>query len=223
MTSLIRSPRKTAPKTLGTALALSLGMALAGCGGMATNASLESIHQPVVERVNYTLDVTTGPGGLSYPEQRRLDGWFDAMDLRYGDRIAVDDPLGNEATRTAVAAIAARRGLILSDTAPATQGYVTAGNARVIVTRAKATVPGCPDWSSRNDFNPNNATSSNYGCATNANLAAMIANPEHLLKGEKGESDTLIMSSNKAINAYRAKDPSGAGGATVKQTGSKGD
>ncbi|MEJ5975297.1 CpaD family pilus assembly protein [Novosphingobium sp. PS1R-30] len=198
-------------------------MALAGCGGIATNASVDSIHQPVVENANYTLDLSTGPGGLSYAEQRRLDGWFDAMDLRYGDRIAVDDPLGSEPTRSAVAAIAARRGLILSDTAPATQGYVTAGNARVIVTRSKATVPGCPNWSSRNDFNPNNATSSNYGCAVNSNLAAMVANPEHLLKGEKGDSDTLIMSSNKAINAYRAKDLNGGGGNAVKQTSSKAD
>lgn len=223
MTSLTRSPRRIAPKTIGAALALSLGMALAGCGGIATNASVESIHQPVVENVNYTLDLTTGPGGLSYPEQRRLDGWFDAMDLRYGDRIAIDDPLGSEQTRAAVAAIAARRGLMLADTAPATQGYVTAGNARVVVTRSKATVPGCPDWSSRNDFNPRNATSANYGCAVNSNLAAMVANPQHLLKGEKGESDTTIMSSNKAINAYRAKDLLGGGGNVVKQTSSKGE
>jgi pilus assembly protein CpaD len=157
------------------------------------------------------------------PEQRRLDGWFEAMDLRYGDRIAIDDPLGSEATRSAVAAIASRRGLILSATAPTTQGYVTAGNARVVVTRAKASVPGCPDWASRNDFNPMNATSANYGCAVNSNLAAMVANPQHLLKGEKGDSDTVIMSSNKAINAYRAKDLNGSGGNVVKQTSSKAD
>lgn len=219
MTSLIRS----APKIAGAALALSLGLTLAGCGGIATNSTLESVHQPVVENVNYTLDVTTGPGGLSVPEQRRVDGWFDAMDLRYGDRIAIDDPLGSDATRAAVQAIAARRGLILSDTPPPTQGYVTAGNARVIVTRAKASVPDCPNWSSRNDFNPRNATSSNFGCAVNSNIAAMVANPQHLLKGEKGESDTVIMDSNKAINAFRSRGVSGGGGATVKATSSKGE
>lgn len=42
------------------ALALSLGLALAGCGGMATNRTLESVHQPVVEKTNYVLDLTTG-------------------------------------------------------------------------------------------------------------------------------------------------------------------
>ena len=221
MTSLFRPAHKIAPKTLGAALALSLGLTLAGCGGIATNASLESIHQPVVERVNYTLDVTTGAGGLSYPEQSRLAGWFEAMDLRYGDRISIDDPLQSEATRAAIVQLAARHGLIVSDDAPATPGNVSAGSARIIVTRAKATVPGCPDWSAKNDFNPNNATSTNFGCATNSNFAAMIADPEHLLKGATGQSNTVMMSSTKAIGAYREQKPTGAGG--LKQTSSKGE
>ena len=163
---------------------------LAGCGGIATNPSLESIHQPVVEHVNYTFDVATGPSGLSLPEQRRLADWFEAMDLRYGDRIAIDDPLASEATRASVEALAARYGLLVSSDAPATEGYVNVGNARIVVTRAKASVPGCPDWSARNDFNPNNATSTNYGCATNSNLAAMVADPEHLLKGAESHSES---------------------------------
>jgi pilus assembly protein CpaD len=220
MTSLYRSANKIAPKTFGAALALSLGLTLAGCGGIASNASLESIHQPVVERVNYTLDVTAGPGGLSYPEQSRVAGWFDAMDLRYGDRISIDDPLQSEATRAAIVQLAGRYGLIVNDDAPTT-GNVSAGNARIIVTRSKATVPGCPDWSAKNDFNPKNATSTNYGCAVNSNLAAMVANPEHLLKGETSASDTLVMSSSKAIGAYRSQIPTGSGG--LKQTSTKGE
>jgi len=215
MTSLYQSP-----KTFGAALALSLGLALGGCGGIATNASLESIHQPVVERVNYTLDVTAGPSGLSYPEQSRVAGWFEAMDLKYGDRISIDDPIQSEATRAAIVQLAGRYGLIVSSDAPTTGG-IAAGNARIIVTRSKASVPGCPDWSAKNDFNPNNATSSNYGCATNANFAAMVANPEHLLKGEGSNSDTLVMSSTKAIGVYRNQQPTGAAG--LKQNSTKGD
>ncbi|MBW8752879.1 MAG: CpaD family pilus assembly protein [Sphingomonadales bacterium] len=222
MTSLFRSSPKLAPRALGTALALSLAMSLVGCGGIDTNRSLDSVHQPVVERVNYTLDVATGPGGLSYPEQSRLAGWFDAMDLRYGDHIAIDDPLSSEATHNAVAALAARHGLLVGDDAPATPGSVSAGNARIVITRAKATVRGCPDWSANSDFNPNNGTSSNYGCAVNGNLAAMVADPEHLLKGATGNSNTVVMSSNKAISAYRTQTPTGAGGG-VKQQTTKGD
>jgi pilus assembly protein CpaD len=217
---MIKTIYRSAPKAAGSALALSLGLALAGCGGMPTNRTVESIHQPVVERVNYTLDVTTGPGGLSYPEQRRVAGWFEAMDLRYGDRISIDDPLGSPATHDAIEAIAGRYGLLVSNDAPVTSGYVNAGSARIVITRAKASVPGCPDWSKKSDANYNNATSSNYGCATNANLAAMVANPEHLIKGAEGDSDTVVMSSTKAINTYRKAEPSGHGSTTVKQTSS---
>lgn len=207
-----RNPLRSARRSAGAALALSLAFALAGCGGIPTNTSLESIHQPVVENVNYTFDVTTGPGGLSLPEQRRLSGWFEAMDLRYGDRISIDDPMSSGATREAVEALASRYGLLVSDDAPQTAGYVTAGNARIVVTRAKATVPGCPDWSSNSDANPLNATSAGYGCAVNGNIAAMVANPEHLIRGAKGDSQTVIMSSTKAIESYREQKPTGEGG-----------
>lgn len=209
---------RSLPRAGGAALALSLGLLLAGCGGIASNQSLESIHQPVVERVNYTLDVTTGPGGLSLPEQRRLAGWFESMDLRYGDRISVDDPLDSGATRNAVQALADRYGLLVSDEAPVTPGYVSSGAARIVITRSKATVPGCPDWSGKSDFNFRNGTSGNFGCATNGNMAAMVANPEHLLKGESGQSDTVIMSSNKAIDVYREAAPTGQAGLSATST-----
>ena len=197
-------------KLAGTAIALSLGLVLAGCGGMPTNRSLYSVHQPVVERSNYTLDVTTGPGGLSYAEQHRLAGWFEAMDLRYGDRISIDDPSDSPATKASVEALAGRYGLLVNDEAPVTPGHVAAGSARIVLTRSKASVPGCPDWSAQSDANLNNATSSNYGCAVNSNIAAMVADPEHLVKGAAGMSDTIVMSSTKAIDTYREKAPTGA-------------
>lgn len=208
---MIKTAYRKAPRLAGTALALSLGLALAGCGGMPTNNSLESLHQPVVERTNYTFDVTTGAGGLSYPEQRRLAGWFEAMDLRYGDRISIDDPLESGATRAAVEGLAGRYGIIVSNDAPVTPGHVNAGSARVIISRSKASVPGCPDWSAKSDANLRNATSSNYGCAVNSNLAAMVADPEHLIQGAHGQSDTVVMSSTKAIDSYREREPSGKG------------
>jgi len=209
----------SAPKTLGTALALSIGLALSGCGGMPSNGSIYSVNQPVVERTNYTLDVSTGSGGLSIPEQRRLAGWFEAMDIRYGDRVSIDDPLGSPSTAAAVGALAKRYGILVSEDAPTTPGYVDAGTARVILTRSTASVPNCPNWSARSDVNLRNATSTNYGCATNSNLAAMVADPEHLIQGAKGDSTTVVMSSSKAIATYRETPPTGKDG--ISETGSK--
>ncbi len=212
-------PYASAHRATGTALALSLGLVLAGCGGMPTNRSLYSVHQPVVERTNYTLDVSTGTGGLSQPEQRRLAGWFEAMDLKYGDRLSIDDPLSSSATRATVAALASRYGILLNEDTPQTPGYVQAGTARIVITRSKATVPGCPDWSANSDINLTNATSSNYGCATNSNLASMVADPEHLIKGADQTGATVIMSSSKAIDAYREAATTGSGG--LAKTSSK--
>ncbi len=206
-------------RAAGLAIAIGAGLALSGCGGMATNRSLYSMNQPVVERTNYTFDVSTGAGGLTYAEQRRLAGWFEAMDLRYGDRIALDDPLQSSSTRAGVEALASRYGILVSETAPPTTGYVNAGTARVILTRSTASVPDCPNWSAKSDVNLNNATSSNFGCATNGNLAAMVSNPEDLVKGATTVGNTVVMSANKAISTYRTKPSTGAG--ELKQTGTE--
>ena len=205
-------------KLASCTLVLALGASLSACGGMPTNRSLESQHQPVVERTNYTLDVATGSGGLSYPEQRRLAGWFEAMNLRYGDRIAIDDPLGSPETRAVVEAVASRYGILLSNDVPVTAGAVNAGTARVIVSRVTARVPGCPDWSAKSDVNLNNSTSTNYGCAVNSNLAGMVANPEHLVQGAAGDGGTVVMSSNKAIDSYREAKPTGEKGLKANST-----
>lgn len=199
-----------------------LSLALGGCAGLTAknNNMVESIHQPVVERTNYTLDLATGPGGLSIPEQRRLADWFDALTLRYGDRIAIDDPSSSSATRAAVEAVAARYGILLSNGAPVTPGYVNAGTARIVVSRSTASVPGCPDWSKNSENSLMNETSTNYGCAVNSNLAAMVANPEDLVKGATARGETVVMSSNKAIETYRQAPPTGAG-STVKETNTK--
>lgn len=194
------------------AAALTLGLALAGCGGMPTNTSVYSVKQPVVERANFTLDVDTNGSGLPISEQQRLNGWFETMDLQYGDRIAIENPSQNPAVTNAIRDLAGRYGLMISDTAPVTSGYIQPGQARVVITRSTATVPGCPDWSAKSDMNYNNALSPNFGCAINSNMAAMVADPQDLLEGKKGSSETLISTSNKAISTYRDTAPTGAGG-----------
>jgi len=203
---------KMLARTPALALALTLGLSVAGCGGMPTNTSLYSTKQPVVERTNFTMDVNTTTAGLPISEQQRLNGWFETMDLRYGDRIAIENPGQNPAVAGAVRDLAARYGLMLSDTAPVTTGFIEPGQARVVITRSIASVPGCPDWSAKSDMNYNNAASPGYGCANNSNLAAMVADPQDLLEGKKGASETVIATSNKAISTYRETAPTGAAG-----------
>lgn len=189
-------------RALTSALALSLGLALTACGGMAQNRTVYSTKQPVVERSTVVLDVNTNASGLPVGEQRRVAEWFDAMDLRYGDKVSVDDPLERPETRAAVADVAGRYGILLADSAPATGSDLQPGQARVVLVRTRASVPGCPDWSASSDATLGNGLSPNYGCANNGNLAAMVANPEDLIKGQKGSADTYINTSNSTIKTY---------------------
>jgi len=192
---------------------------LSGCG--TANRGLESVHQPVVERNEFAFDVATGNDGLVPGEAARLAGWLASLRLGYGDRIALDDPTGSygrNATRDAVAAEAARYGMLVSDDAPLTVGALPAGTARVIVTRMRASVPGCPDHSriSGNDINAH--TWSNYGCASNASLAAMVARPEDLVRGQPGSDSGDSAVSFKAIETMRKAPTTGAGGLKSETT-----
>lgn len=155
-----------------------VGLALSACGGGTANKGLESVHQPVVSRTDFVFDVNVGMGAQG---SQRLAAWFESLAVGFGDRISVDDPTGNPANRAAVSAAASRFGLIVQDTAPVTQGEIVPGSFRVVVSRSKAEVPGCPDWSRSSVGNYQGDAPSNYGCATNANLAASIANPDDLI------------------------------------------
>jgi pilus assembly protein CpaD len=210
----IRLPHlKGAARVLLLAGVLTLPLAACNAPTADTNRSLESVRQPVVQRTSYVFDVSTLPGGgLAVSEQRRLSGWLDALGLGYGDRVSIDDPVDSDVTRASVAQVAGRYGMLLADVAPVTEGVIAPGTARIVVSRSEASVPGCPDWSNKIDNRTNNATSPNYGCAVNSNMAAMVANKEDLVHGAKGGSMTLVQSNTKAIEAYRQAPTTGAGG-----------
>lgn len=211
-------------RAASSVLAISLGLGLSACGGMLqqdNNYSLNSVNQPVVERSNYVLDLRTSATGLETTEQARLSDWFEMLDLGYGDRVAIDTAVSNPAVQEDVAAVAGRYGILVTNGAPVTQGYVDPGSVRVVVTRSTAHVPGCPDWSEGYGFHRGNHTSDGFGCAVNGNIAAMIADPEHLLEGAKGSGETVVMSSNRAIESYRDQEPTGSGG--LPQVSSQGN
>ena len=193
-------------RIVSMALITTLGLSVSACGSTTANRSVYSERQPVVSKANYVLDLSAGNGGLSTSEQNRLSGWFDALELGYGDRVSIDDP--NYSTspiaKAAVEAIVARYGLLVSEKAPVTEGHVPAGLMRVVVSRTSASVPGCPDFSHRSHTDFQARTSANYGCGTNGTLAAMIADPEDLVRGNSATGEDQTRAS-KAIRAYRDK------------------
>lgn len=204
--------RETIMRPRSTTALVALSIALGGCLGGTANRGLESVHQPVISRSDYALDVSADAGGLAPGETRRLADWFDSIGLAYGDRVYVDDPsgYGSGIARDDVRAVAGRYGLMVADGAPVTAGNVAPGAVRVVVTRTDASVPGCPDWS-RGSVEFSGSTMSNYGCGVNSALAAMIANPEDLLRGQDPAASVDASTAGKAIKSYRDRKPTGDG------------
>lgn len=146
-----------------------------------------NVNVPVVSQHVMVHDFTAPPGaGLSAAQRDELREWLDSIDARYGDRISVDQapmPAAYQ-RRTQVENVVNERGLELERYTTVTAPEVPAGATRVVVVRAEASVPGCPDQDSVDDLNWQNAASSNFGCATNAGLAQMIADPNDLISGK---------------------------------------
>jgi pilus assembly protein CpaD len=89
----------------------------------------------------------------------------------------------------------------------------------VVVSRAVASVEGCPDYRRGNFADVAGSTASNYGCATALNLAAMIANPQDLVEGHAYDHAADANLSVKAIKTYRDAASTGAQG--LKEVSSK--
>ncbi len=146
------------------------------------------------------------------------NSWFDSLGLGYGDHVSVDQ--GTSAGREDVARVAAAYGLLMSQNAPVLEGDIPAGAVRVVVSRTTASVPNCPNFDK--ERGPS-STSSNYGCAVNSNLAAMIADPNHLVLGQVGSVTGDANTSTKAIRVWRQTEPTGAKGLTNVTTSGRGN
>lgn len=195
----------------GALLTLPLAAALAGCNAsthefIETNRALTSIHQPVVERASYTLDVTGGIAGLPAGEARRLDAWLASLQASSADMLAVDG-MASPATLADLAAITGRHGLLPDGEGTTATGLPPAGMLRITLTRSTANVPDCPDWADNSAGQTDNRTSNNYGCAINSNMAAMVADPQDLLRGRDDAGRTQVMTSDRAIATWRAREP----------------
>jgi len=207
--------------TKSLAALLVLGTAVAGCSSSThepVNTTLYSVNQPVVQRTDYVFDLATS-GGVSGEEQARLGAWFESLQLSYGDRVSIDEPRGYEdpQARRAIAEVAGAYGLLVQEGAPITAGHVQPGSVRVVVSRTTASVPNCPRWNEDYSGGPLQ-TAPNFGCAINGNLAAMVANPDDLVRGQTGDSAGDPTTSSRAIRSYRNAVPTGQQGLPSSST-----
>ena len=170
----------------------------------------ESPKRNVVNWVEYHHSVAFRDGStkMTAAERASLDGFLGRVAEGEGVRITLaGTAAGDEALamrrETAIAAYLRERGFRgqLSATPKTAAGdAVTVSVGRYIVTP-----PSCPDWSKPAGSDPANRVASNFGCATEANLGLMVADPGALVHGYPigpGDGDTLA----KGIQNYRTNE-----------------
>lgn len=87
--------------------------------------------------------------------------------------------------------------------------------------RYVATLPQCGDWSGPAGFDPLNRAHSNFGCAAQANMGAMAADPADLVRMREA-SPTDAQNANRVIRRYRAGEPPAAIPTPLQNSGAAG-
>ena len=155
-------------------------------------------RKPRTDLVQYSHDVTfaDGEARLTNSQRQHLDSFLARLEAGYGDRFYVVAGRGRrgapkqaaarlgERRRQAVMAFLELRRLRVLPLRIEFGIDAPVGEAvKVIVRRYVVTLPGCPDWTGRPGISYDNATSSNFGCATAVNFGLMVADPGDIVAG----------------------------------------
>ncbi|MEZ5994818.1 MAG: CpaD family pilus assembly protein [Hyphomonadaceae bacterium] len=176
-------------------------------------------YQPTAEAAIQRIEITVDPGQteLARADRARLQSFANDY-LRYGHgALVLETPSGGPNSEAAsVVAADTRRALVdagVSYAAIAGSTRPASGDAAPILVsfdRFEARAQECaPLWTQDLGHQSNNQAWESFGCATNANLAALVEDPADLLHPrdetprDSGRRDTVM-------GAYRQGDATGA-------------
>lgn len=183
-----------------TAAISSLALILASCNSYQrrdvagwSTADPTQNHPIIVDRKEVVLDLAVPPGsyGLTHSQKRDLHGFshrFRRDDS--GGVLVVRAPVGGANEIAAMRAMDDVRRVIsragVGGNGAVFESYSSAGMTdapvRVSFMRHTAEAPVCGAWPTNLARDPQNAPWPNLGCATQANLAAMVSNPRDLVE-----------------------------------------
>ena len=125
-------------------------------------------------------------GGRNKPtdaELDRFDAFAHSINLGYADELVLRG--GSPARRTALANYFEQQGLLATvKQDPGTAQETASNTVNLVVNRHVVTPPACPNWSNFDGNENRNTPGSNYGCAVDASLGYMVANPRDLIQGQ---------------------------------------
>ena len=154
-------------------------------------ADLRKPNRVDMVQFNHQVNFDGGKSMPSDAEYDRFDVFANSIKLGYGDEVVLRG--GAPGRRDAMAAYIQRLGLPVTIRSESGGKDEVASNAvKVTVNRYVVTPPACPDWSNFNGTDERNTPGTNYGCATDATLGAMVANPRDLVQPQPMEGELAV-------------------------------
>lgn len=198
-------------------LILSLSATLAACGGFngRENALFDAryTHPISVDPQVVTMDIDAGPEkvALTLADKAAIEAFVISYKARGHGPLSISAPDGSPNERTAVALVAEIRAKVKeAGLSEGTLGYAayrasSANDTAPIMLsyrRFVASATPCGNWSEDYAFNPENGRSPNFGCSTQSNLAAVIADPADLL-GPRDSDPAYAPRRDQVLENYR--------------------
>lgn len=179
-------------------VALSCMIFATGCsnGNLSNYTGVEPQNRNEVEmvRIPYNIRYNAEEASISNAEIAKLNLFLSSSNIIYGDEFSMDFPLdryGNlselDGERLAYTSnLLKDSGLYLSATLTPYGMEPSPNTGRLLVSKYVVTIPDCGDWTQPSTPNYQNAPLANLGCASQANLGLMVANPRDLIIGAEG-------------------------------------
>jgi len=175
-------------------LPLLAALSLAGCGGFNGVEDADyggAYNHPISVQPDVpTLKIAAG-NALGAEDRAALDGFVAAYKERGHGPLTVSTPSGSANTAIAMNVLVDVRDALSEAGVPAGRVSYTpyraaaADQVAPIILSYKryiAVASPCGDWTDTYEYNPDNTTTKNFGCATQNNLAALVADPVDLVE-----------------------------------------
>ncbi len=144
-------------------------------------ADLRKPNRVDMVKFNHQVNFDGGKSAPTEAEYARFDAFAQSIKLGYGDEVVLRGAAPYR--RDAIASHIKRLGLPVTIRSESGNNEEAASNSiKIIISRYVVTPPACPDWSNFDGNDENNTPGTNYGCATDAALGYMVANPRDLVQ-----------------------------------------
>ncbi len=221
VTATVRSGRARIRRSALPILAIAIAASLAGCAKRdsitvgAIPDDYRTTHPIVIAEKNQKLDLPVGAGdrGMTGSQRDTLLGFLDGYDRSAAPALTIATPIGsaNEVAANAAARDFAR--LAVASGIKRNRIVVTpyqsvspeaSAPIRVSYISVKAQTDKCGRWPEDILETSENKHYADYGCSSQNNLAAQLANPADLL-GPRKPSDIDAENRGAVIDVYRAR------------------